>query len=222
MDAEAPLSLSALHRQQGLARRHALLLLSAVAATGAGLYLGVRQHGAQQSDAAPEADPSADTTQARSSAPAGEAPLLAADGTLSPAFWEQVFDRPDGGALSLGQYRHKPLLINFWATWCPPCVKEMPELDRFARDFAPQGWRVLGLAVDAPTPVKQFMSKVRVGFDIGLAGFGGTELSQWLGNQSGGLPFTVLIDAQGRLRHRKMGATRHAELAAWARAIKAG
>jgi len=97
----------------------------------------------------------------------------------------------------------------------------MPELDQFSRTFSPQGWHVLGLAIDGPTPVREFLAKVRVGFTIGLAGFGGTELAQELGNQSGGLPFTVLIDAQGRVRHRKMGATSHAELARWANGMKA-
>ena len=92
-------------------------------------------------------------------------------------------------------------------------------LDRFSREFAPQGWQVLGLAIDGPTPVREFLGKVKVGFAIGLAGFGGTELAQALGNQSGGLPYTVLLDAQGRVRHSKMGATHAAELAEWARAM---
>lgn len=127
--------------------------------------------------------------------------------------------RPDGQALDWAGLQGKPLLVNFWATWCPPCVKEMPELDRFQRDFKDAGWRVVGLAIDGPTPVKEFLKKVQVGFDIGLAGFGGTELAQTLGNQAGGLPFTVLIDAQGRIRHRKMGATHFDELATWAREI---
>lgn len=124
-----------------------------------------------------------------------------------------------GKTHTLGGYKGRWLLVNFWATWCPPCVKEMPELDRFHREFSPAGWQVVGLAVDGPTPVKEFLAKVRVGFGVALAGFGGTELAQTLGNTAGGLPFTVLIDAQGRIRHRKMGATHFDELAAWARAM---
>jgi len=95
----------------------------------------------------------------------------------------------------------------------------MPELDRFHREFTPAGWQVVGLAIDGPTPVKEFLAKVKVGFGVALAGFGGTELAQTMGNTAGGLPFTVLIDAQGRIRHRKMGATHFDELAAWARAM---
>ncbi len=140
---------------------------------------------------------------------------------LPPDFWTKQFDTLDGPALALSSLKGRPLLINFWATWCPPCVKEMPELDRFQREFSGQGWNVLGLAVDSPTPVRGFLAKKPVAFKIGLAGFGGTELAQELGNSAGGLPFSVLIDAQGGIRQRKMGATSFEELAAWAKAFVA-
>ncbi|CAH0351698.1 TlpA disulfide reductase family protein [Aquabacterium sp. CECT 9606] len=136
-------------------------------------------------------------------------------------FWARQFDTPSGPALALSSLQGRPLLINFWATWCPPCVKEMPELDRFHREFSGQGWNVLGLAVDSPTPVKGFLAKKPVAFQIGLAGLGGTELAQELGNTAGGLPFSVLIDAQGGIRQRRMGATNFDELAAWAKAFVA-
>jgi thiol-disulfide isomerase/thioredoxin len=147
-------------------------------------------------------------------------PNVAAQGDPLPAgFWEVHFDTPEGQPFNWSGLQGKPLLLNFWATWCPPCVKEMPELDRFHREFAAAGWQVVGLAIDGPTPVKEFLAKVQVGFGIALAGFGGTELAQTLGNTAGGLPFTVLIDTQGRIRHRKMGATHFDELAAWARSM---
>lgn len=152
--------------------------------------------------------------QAAPGAGAGQIPA----GDPVPAdFWTRQFDTLDGPALVLSSLQGRPLLINFWATWCPPCVKEMPEIDRFQREFSGQGWNVLGLAVDSPTPVKGFLAKNPVAFKIGLAGFGGTELAQELGNAAGGLPFTVLIDAQGGIRQRKMGATSFEELAAWAK-----
>lgn len=140
---------------------------------------------------------------------------------LPADFWTRQFDTLAGPALALSSLQGRPLLINFWATWCPPCVKEMPELDRFHREFSGQGWNVLGLAIDSPTPVKGFLAKKPVAFQIGLAGFGGTELAQALGNDAGGLPFTVLVDAQGSIRQRKMGPTTFDELAAWAKEIAA-
>jgi thiol-disulfide isomerase/thioredoxin len=134
--------------------------------------------------------------------------------------WGLRFDRPEGGELVMADLRGRPLVLNFWATWCPPCVKEMPELDRFHRDFAARGWQVVGLAIDGPTPVREFLQRVPVGFPIGLAGFGGTELVRQLGNLTGGLPFTVVLGRDGTVLHRKMGETHYAELAAWASALR--
>src|SRR3989344_3422273 len=168
--------------------------------------------------AATEAAAGASPTSPRSTSSAND-PNVAAGDPLPAGFWDVHFDTPEGTPFNWAGLQGKPLLLNFWATWCPPCVKEMPELDRFRREFSAAGWQVVGLAIDGPTPVKEFLTKVKVGFGVALAGFGGTELAQTLGNTAGGLPFTVLIDAQGRIRHRKMGATHFDELAAWARAM---
>ena len=143
-----------------------------------------------------------------------------ADGSNPPlaALWQQRLDRPEGGELVFAELRGKPLLINFWATWCAPCIREMPQIDRFHREFGPRGWQVVGLAIDGPTPVREFLQRVPVGFAIGLAGLSGTEWVRALGNAQGGLPFTVLIGADGRILQRKLGETHFDELAAWARA----
>lgn len=134
---------------------------------------------------------------------------------LSPeaqAFWTASFDQPQGGQLQALSLKGRPLLLNFWATWCSPCVKEMPELDQFRQEFKAKGWEVLGLAVDAPTPVREFLRKSPVSFPIGLAGLTGTELSRTLGNLQGGLPFSVAFDPRGEIVWRKLGATQLAEL----------
>lgn len=133
------------------------------------------------------------------------------------SLWQLGFDTPEGGRLEMSTLRGKPLLINFWATWCAPCVREMPQIDRFHRDFSPKGWQVLGLAIDGPTPVREFLGRIKVGFAIGLAGLEGTELTRRLGNERGGLPFSVAFDADGRIVQRKLGETHYEELAGWAR-----
>jgi thiol-disulfide isomerase/thioredoxin len=143
---------------------------------------------------------------------------LAAHGGL----WGMSFPQPDGRELVMAAFRGRPLVINFWATWCPPCVKEMPELDRFQREFAGDGWQVVGLAIDGPTPVRQFLEQVPVSFAIGLAGFGGTELAKALGNSRGGLPFTAVFNAKGQRVQTKMGETDFAELSTWARSVMHG
>jgi thiol-disulfide isomerase/thioredoxin len=129
------------------------------------------------------------------------------------------FDRPEGGELSLSSWSGRVLVLNFWATWCPPCIKELPEFDRLHRSQQQRGVMVVGLAVDGPTPVRQFLARQPVSFPIGLAGFEGTDLSRKLGNTSGALPFTVIIDRVGKIRHRKLGQTEFDELTGWVRQL---
>ena len=130
-----------------------------------------------------------------------------APGTLgdSGALWEQTFEKPEGGELSMRALRGRPLLVNFWATWCPPCIEELPLLDRFSRENAANGWQVVGLAVDQPSSVRSFLARTPLSFPVGLAGMNGLDLGKSLGNLAGGLPFTVVLGGDGSLRQRKMG-----------------
>ncbi len=142
-----------------------------------------------------------------------EAPAAAGD------LWSQRFARPDGGELSMAGLRGRPVLLNFWATWCPPCVRELPLLDRFGREHSAAGWQVVGLAVDKPEPVRAFLERQPVGFAIGLVGADGVELSLKLGNRSGALPFSVVFDRKGRLVERKLGVIEPADLQRWVAAV---
>jgi thiol-disulfide isomerase/thioredoxin len=137
---------------------------------------------------------------------------------LAPDFWAERFDRPEGGSLDFAQLKGKPLLLNFWATWCPPCIEELPMIDRFSREHDPSGWQVVGLAVDKTPAVQKFLSRTPVSFPIGLAGLEGTELVRALGNAAGGLPFTIVIGRDGRVIARKMGQLTTSDLDAWRRA----
>lgn len=141
-------------------------------------------------------------------------------GSDAPAgMWALRFERPEGGELAMASLRGRPLLINFWATWCAPCIKELPEIDRFSQRFREQQGQVLGLAIDAPAPVREFLGRVKLGFPTALGGLDGTDLIHQLGNLQGGLPFSVLIDGKGRIAQRKMGETSFNELLGWAKAL---
>ena len=139
-------------------------------------------------------------------------------GRLNPAeqaLWAQRFYQPGGGELAMAPLLGQPMVLNFWATWCAPCVKEMPLLDSFHRQNKAKGWQVVGLAVDGPTPVREFLTKLPVAFPIGLAGFNGVYLARSFGNTSGGLPFSVVFNRRGAAVFRKLGIVTEQELSDW-------
>ncbi len=135
------------------------------------------------------------------------------------AFWRQAWEGPEGQAVDVQAFQGRPLLINFWATWCPPCVEELPLLNRFYNEQRSKGWQVVGLAVDQPSAVRKFLQKTPLDFPVAMAGLGGTELSKQLGNASGGLPYTVVLNPQGRVVQRKIGQVKPDDLSQWARAL---
>ena len=105
----------------------------------------------------------------------------------------------------LSEWKGKVLLVNFWAPWCPPCVAEMPELVSLQNEMAAKNLQVVGIGIDSSSNIKHFAEKHQITFPLLIAGMQGTELSRELGNQAGGLPFTVLLDGGGQIRHTYLG-----------------
>jgi len=117
-----------------------------------------------------------------------------------------------GAPVSLEQWRGKVVVLNFWATWCPPCREEMPALMRYQQRFAANGIQVVGIALDATDKVAAFGSELQVNYPLLV---GGTELFKLmtaLGNRAGALPFTVIIDRKGNFAGGHLGALTEAQL----------
>ncbi|HEY9108467.1 MAG TPA: TlpA disulfide reductase family protein [Roseateles sp.] len=133
---------------------------------------------------------------------------------VAQAFWARRFSSVDGAELAVARWRGKPLLVNFWATWCPPCVKELPEINQFYKEAQGKGWQVLGLAIDQAEPVKAFLKKTPLDFAIALGGPEGLSLVRDLGNPAGGLPFSVVFDETGEVSWRRLGVSRLEDLRA--------
>jgi thiol-disulfide isomerase/thioredoxin len=132
-----------------------------------------------------------------------------------PDLWSQTFQTLDAGPLHMADWRGRPFVLNFWATWCGPCVTEMPLLDRFAKERASSGWRVLALAIDNLEAVRRFVGERSLALPVALAGSDGIDLSRALGNELGALPFSVLFDSAGDPIARQLGAVSLEMLARW-------
>jgi peroxiredoxin len=131
-------------------------------------------------------------------------PEAAAD-TAVGALMQTRLPDATGAERKLTEWQDKTLVVNFWATWCPPCVDEMPELVELQNDLGSQNVQVLGIGIDSPSNIRQFSEKHQISYPLLVAGMAGTELSREFGNQAGGLPFTVLIDSDGRVRKTYIG-----------------
>jgi thiol-disulfide isomerase/thioredoxin len=126
-------------------------------------------------------------------------------GPVETAFWQQQFSQLDGSMLRMSAFRGKPLVLNFWATWCPPCIAELPLLSAFFVENKSKSWQVIGLAIDQPSSVKRFLAENPLSFPVAMAGAAGVDLTRSLGNLSGGLPFSVVFGPAGNIRHHKIG-----------------
>ena len=134
-------------------------------------------------------------------APARESAMSVANvGDPAPAI---ALDDLDGRRRALAEWRGRPTLVNFWATWCAPCLREMPLLE--ARAKADPALAIVGIALDDPEAVRRFVRELRIGYPVLLDTPGSGDASVALGNRRGVLPYTVLLGSDGRIQAQEAG-----------------
>lgn len=133
-------------------------------------------------------------------------------GSPTAALFAASMNDATGKAQTMAQWQGKPLLLNFWAPWCGPCVKEMPELSALAGELKAKNINVVGIGIDTPTNIAEFTTKYAIAYPIYVGGMNATELSREFGNKNGGLPYTVLIGADGKIAHTYLGTLKFDQL----------
>ena len=136
---------------------------------------------------------------------------LASDPSIK-AFFANPWQTPDGKPANSENWRGKVLVLNFWASWCPPCVEEMPALDRIAQEYASKNVLIVGIGIDSPSNIREFLQKTLVSYPIVLGGIEGSNLSKQMGNTQGALPYTVVINPKGKSIYTKLGKISEEEL----------
>jgi alkyl hydroperoxide reductase subunit AhpC len=129
---------------------------------------------------------------------------LASDPAVK-AFLANSWQTPDGKTVDTQKWQGKVLVVNFWASWCPPCVEEMPTLDKLQQEFLQQNVLFVGIGIDSPSNIREFLSNTPVSYPIVIGGLEGSNLAKQLGNSQGALPYTIIINAKGKATYSKLG-----------------
>ncbi len=128
----------------------------------------------------------------------------------------QNFPNLEDKMIAIGNHRgEKFTIINFWATWCAPCVEEMPMLSSFHFKNEVKGIKVIALAVDNKKQVQKFLNKKDLKQPILIVGSEGSDLASFLGSEKDALPFTALIGSNNKLLKTKMGKISENEVKSW-------
>lgn len=123
----------------------------------------------------------------------------------SSALFNASFNDLSGKKQPLSQWRGKVLVINFWATWCPPCRTEIPEFIKLQDKYGKQGLVFLGIAIDQKDKVQAFSDEIGINYPVLLGELEAIALSKQAGNRLGGLPYTLIVDRSGKITATLIG-----------------
>jgi len=117
------------------------------------------------------------------------------------------FNLPDlsGHQHNISEWRGKLLVINFWATWCSPCRKEIPDFIALQQQYADKDLQFIGIALEDKEPVAEYMASIKINYPILLGGDNGIALAHQLGNNVDAVPYTLVVDRQGQVKYRHPG-----------------
>lgn len=122
------------------------------------------------------------------------------------------FTELDGKKADFAQWKGKVLVVNFWATWCPPCRKEIPEFIKMQQKYKDKGLQFIGIAIDQVDKVQAYSDEMGFNYPILIGELEAAEMARQLGNRLGGLPFTVIIDRNGKVVTTELGGLTEAKL----------
>ena len=128
------------------------------------------------------------------------------------AFFANSWQTPDGKSINTSEWQGKVLVVNFWASWCPPCIEEMPTLDLLSQEYLQQNTLFVGIGIDSPSNIREFLKSTPVSYPILIGGLEGSNLSKQMGNTQGALPYTVIINSKGKATYTKLGKISENEL----------
>ncbi|HVS26261.1 MAG TPA: redoxin family protein [Burkholderiales bacterium] len=118
----------------------------------------------------------------------------------------------NGQNQDLAQWRGKVLVVNFWATWCPPCREEIPQFVKIQDKYRDRGLVFVGVALDKKDAVEAYIKEVGINYPVLLGDLDAMELSRKAGNRAGALPFTAILDRKGKIVSTQLGGLTQAKL----------
>ncbi len=135
-----------------------------------------------------------------------------ADAAAIANLWVLPLQDLEGRTQPLSGWKGKILVVNFWATWCEPCRVEVPALVRTQDKYVSNNVQIVGISLDSAVKVREFAKEFKIQYPLVISSLNAIEITRKLGNNAAGLPYTVVLDANGIIMARQLGGISAAQL----------